>query len=624
MIAAALGRFTRRREFLSRLTDQDEGDRILIAGGGDFGAIFAMLRFGRGVYGRLAGSVALILCGAACVMTSARILGRLVEAVADPAQRAGISYLGPGFLALESLAVAVQYFGRVNLAQATVEISYRVRLALFDKLRMLPITYFDEQPLGRTITRLTNDVEGMEAFFSGTLARVLTACITIGMVLITMLVTDLRFGAIIVATSLPSLIFTVALRRPVVAWMRAYKRRSAHLNAKLAEFLNGIPVIKIFGLEDWTSRNFNEAAETMLYAGLNTMSWNSFIRPVAVLLCSLPTIFILWLGGGRVLEGTMALGLLVAFTRLSERFVAPIRTISQEIQTIQEALVSSERVRRMLSEDEERQTLGADGGETPEVTGDVEYRDVWMRYDASTSAGPAAPAVERWVLRGVGFKVRRGMKVGLVGATGSGKSSTINLLPRLYPFARGEILVDGIPLARIQRDHLRARLGLVSQDIVVFSGTMRENLTAALARAGAPADATIHAACAKTGLDRVIARFPTGLDHPLVEGGENLSMGERQLVALTRMLLRDPAIMILDEATANIDEPCELLIQRAIAEVMEGRTCFVIAHRLSTIVRCDLILVFRDGEIVEQGTHRELMQRGGVYAELAARQLKSV
>lgn len=616
MIAATLERFLRRREFLTRGHEHDDGDHILIARGGDFGAIFAMLRFGRGVYGRLLGSVGLILVGAVCVMSSARILGRLVEAIGDPTARAGVAYLGPGFLALEALAVAVQYFGRVGLAQSTVEISYRVRLALFDKLRKLPITYFDEQPLGRTITRLTNDVEGMEAFFSGTLARVLTACITILAVLITMLVTEPRFGALIVLSSLPSLVFTVALRGPVVVWMRAYKRRSAHLNAKLAEFLNGIPVIKIFGLEDWTYRTFNDAAAGMLYAGLNTMGWNSFIRPVAVLLCSLPTFLILWIGGGRVLDGAMQLGLMVAFTRLSERFVAPIRVISQEIQTIQEALVSSERVRRMLAEQDETQTLGPDGTQTPEVTGQVEYRDVWMRYASSAAAAP-----ERWVLKGVSFSVRPGMKVGLVGATGSGKSSTINLLPRLYPFARGEIFVDGIPLSHIRRTHLRSRLGLVSQDVVVFSGTLRENLTAALARSALPSDATIQAACRKSGLDLVMARFPQGLAHRLADGGENLSMGERQLVALTRMLLRDPAIMILDEATANIDEHCERLIQQAIAEVMEGRTCFVIAHRLSTIVQCDLILVFKDGGIVEQGTHQSLMQQDGIYARLAARQL---
>ncbi len=604
---------SKRREFLARFKDDERetGDKVLVARGGDVGAIFAMLRFGRGVQAKLFGSIALIMTGTACVMISARTLGRLVEAFADPAQRHHATYLGPTFLALEVIAVVVAYYGRVGLAAATIEVTYRIRITLFEKMKALPISYFDEQPLGRTITRLTSDVEGMETFFSGTLARVLTALITIVSVLVAMLVTSPRFGLIIALAAIPSIVFTVVMRGPVVEWMRVHKRRSAHLNAKLAEFLNGMPVIKVFGLEDWTHRSFTAAADDMLYAGLNTMTWNSIIRPIAVLLCSLPTFLILWLGGERVLAGVMPIGMLVAFTRLSERFVAPIRTISQEIQTIQEALVSSERVRRMLHEEEEEKTLGPDGAQTPEIRGGVFFRDVWMRYREG-----------RWVLRGVSFEARPGDKIGLVGATGSGKTSTVGLLPRLYPHGKGEIIVDGVRIEDVKREHLRSHLGYVSQDVVVFSGTMRQNLAAALQPgARAPTDAELLAACEKTGLGRVVAQLPQGLDHPLVEGGENLSMGERQLVALTRMLLRDPKVMILDEATANIDERCELLIQQAIAELMVGRTCFVIAHRLSTIVQCDRILVFKDGEIVEQGTHAELMALAGVYAGLAKRQL---
>jgi ABC-type multidrug transport system fused ATPase/permease subunit len=212
------------------------------------------------------------------------------------------------------------------------------------------------------------------------------------------------------------------------------------------------------------------------------------------------------------------------------------------------------------------------------------------------------------------------MKVGLVGATGSGKTSTVNLLPRLYPFEKGALLLDGAEIQSIARDCLRSQLGYVSQDVVVFGGTIRSNLVATLEGAP-PSDAQLLAAAAKTGLDQVLRSCPDGLDHVVAEGGENLSMGERQLVAFTRMLLRDPAILILDEATANIDERCELLIQSAITEVMEGRTCFVIAHRLSTIIQCDLILVFKGGEIVEQGRHADLMALGGVYAGLATQQL---
>ncbi len=588
--------------------DQDQDDKILAAANDVIG-LFNVISFGRVVYVRLLGALGLILAASAMVMISARTLGRLVEAVVEGRIGADTSRLGVTFLSLEAAAVATQYFGRVSLAHATIEITFKIRQELFGKMQRLPIAYFDSQPLGRTITRMTADVEGIETFFSGTMARVLIAVINICTVLVAMLMTNLSFGMMTVAASVPAMIFSVALRKPVRHWLRTYKRKSAYLNAKLAEFLNGIAVIRIFGLERWTQRIFDQGAAELLRAGILTMNWNSFIRPLAVFLCSIPTLLIIAKGGDNVLAGTMELGMLVTFVRYSERFVSPIRILSQEVQNIQEALVSSERVRRMLTEPEEKDTLGLDGELTPELSGEIEYRDVWMSY---------APG--QHVLKGVTFSARPGMKIGLVGHTGSGKTTTVNLLPRLYPFSSGQILLDGVPIEKLARRGLRGQLGYVSQEIVVFSGTIRENLLAA--RQGAEiGQAELTAACDQTGLTQVLRHFDDGLEHKVLEGGDNLSMGERQLIAFTRMVLRDPKILVLDEATANIDERCERLIQSAIAEVMAGRTCFVIAHRLSTIIQCDLILVFRAGEIVEQGTHLELMARGGYYAALAGKQL---
>ena len=588
-----------------------ESDDKILAAAGDLIGMLQVLRMGSHVYRQLFSALALIVVAAMSVMYSARLLGRVVESLVGGRDASEIWPISAAFLALEASAVACQYFGRVILAHATIEITYKLRSELFAKMRRLPIAYFDSQPLGRTITRLTSDVEGIENFFTGTLARVLIAGINIVTVLTAMLITDLHFGVIIVAVCFPALLFSVALRRPVVFWLRTYKRRSAHLNAKLAEYLNGLPVIRIFGLEIWSQRQFDASAAELLQAGIATLNWNSVIRPLAVFLCSLPTVLVLWLGGQRVIEGAMELGLLVAFVRFSERFVSPIRVISTEIQNIQEAVVSSERVRRMLTETEEHDVLGRDGSLLPTLQGAIEFRDVWMSYKPGTA-----------VLKGVSFKITPGMKVGLVGATGSGKSSTVNLIPRLYPIQSGQIFLDDINIADIKSAHLRRQLGYVSQDVIVFAGSLRENLLASGAGQGL-SDELILAACGRTGLSEVIANVEDGLDYQLVEGGENLSAGERQLVAFTRMLLRDPAILILDEATANIDEHCERMIQAATFELMAGRTCLVIAHRLSTIIHCDLILVFADGQIVEQGTHTELMSRGGYYADLAGKQLLS-
>lgn len=584
-------------------------DRVLIARS-DLAGMLALFVFGKTVYWRLALSLGTIVLATACVMVAARILGQLVEAITYAQGHAAVARAAVVFLALEGLAILGQYLGRVNLARATIEVTYRVRTELFRKMRHLPIAYFDAQPLGRTITRLTGDVEGMEAFFGGTLARVLTALITIVVVLIAMVVTDPAFGSVMVAASLPSLIFSVVMRKPIRDSLRNYKRHAAHVNAKLAENLSGMPVIRIFGLEAWTHGSFGQATQAMFRAGIRTANWNSLIRPATVLFCSIPTLLILWLGGQRVIAGLMPLGTLIAFVRYSERFIAPIRTISQEIQNIQEALVSSERVRRMLAEPEEDQVLGPDGAVCDQLQGQVEYRDVRMRYASGDE-----------VLKGISFLAPAGFKVGLVGASGSGKTTTMNLLPRLYPFTGGQILLDGRDIASFSRDSLRSQLGYVSQDVVMVSGSIRDNLCFAVP-SRSPSDAEITAACQRTGLWEVLQGLRGGLDYRVVEGGDNLSMGERQLIAFTRMLLRDPRILILDEATANIDERCEKLIQQATDELMRGRTCFVIAHRLSTIVRCDLILVFADGRIVERGTHTELVQSDGLYASLAGRQLQ--
>lgn len=585
----------------------DVEERITAAAN-DLIGILHVINFGKKVWLQLGLALSLIVVSSMAVMVAARILGHLVETLV---QGSGDTVgLALAFLGLETLSVACQYVGRVSLAGATIEIAYGIRSQLFRKMNQLPIHYFDTQPIGRTITRLTSDVEGVERFFNGTLARVLIASIHIVTVLVAMIVADSGFGPIIVASAIPALVFTIFTRGPVRFWLRTYKKRSAQINARLAEYLNGISVIRIFGLEKWSADTYRESADSMLEAGIKTMNWNSFIRPITVLLCSVPTLLVIWLGGTQVLAGVMQLGMLVAFVRYSERFISPVRTLAQEIQNIQEALVSSERVRKMLNEPNEDEFLGPDGEQTPTIIGAVTFDNLHMFYRK-----------EQPVLAGVSFHIKAGMTVGLVGMTGSGKSTTVNLIPRLYPYQSGSIFIDGLRIEEISRAHLRSSIGYVSQDVVIFTGTMRENLAAAANRD--LSDSEILQSCQQSGLLEILNTLPDGLNSMIIENGENLSMGERQLVAFTRMLLKNPVIMILDEATANIDERCEILIQRAVAKVMCGRTSFVIAHRLSTIIQCDVILVFRGGRIVESGTHDELLMAQGYYSSLASHQLKN-
>jgi len=505
--------------------------------------------------------------------------------------------------------VILQYFGRIALAQGTIRLTYFVRCRLFDKIQKLPISYFDVQPLGRTITRVTADVEGLENFFQNTFARVMIALINIVAVLIAMLVTDAAFGTLILLFSLPAVIFSLAFRDTVRFWLRAYKRHGAFVNAKLAEYLNGIGVIRLFGLEDWSQRSFAAASLQMRYSGLKIMTWNSILRPVAIFLCSMPTLVILYWGGIRVLDATLALGSLVAFVRLSERFISPIRVLSQEAPNIQEALVSGERVRKMLMEPTEDDVLGPDGSLTPVIRGAVEYRQVSMHY-----AGYTTP-----VLKDVSFAVKPGMSVGIVGATGSGKTTTMNLLPRFYPFQKGEILVDGFPIQSLQRSHLRSNLGYVYQDTVLTRGTVASNLRELSGRRNL-GDQELSEAAFKTGLMQVLETYGEGFLLKVAESGSNLSMGERQLIALTAVVLKNPRILILDEATAHMNPEIERLVQRAVLEVMSGWTTFIIAHRLTTIQKCDVILVFHEGTLVEQGDFAALYAKRGRFYELVEHQ----
>lgn len=576
----------------------------------DLSAVATLLRYGKGFYARLAGSIVLILSSSAFLMFSARALGGLVEELTGSADAKHIAWLAMTILCFEATHIALTYFGRVSLALLTNRIAYRLRLDMFRKVTLLPISYFDRQPLGRTITRLTNDIEGIERFFTGPLARVLASFITIGSVLAAMLVTNLRLGIVVVVSSLPALIFTFLMRGPVQEWLRAYKIRSSGLNSRLAELINGFPIIRIFGLESWAGESFSGLARQQRDAGISLLNWNSFIRPTAAFFCSLPMAVILWWGGRGVLDGALSLGLVVAFVRYAERFYWPVMAISQEINVIQEAIASSERVRQMLEEPEEEVVLGKDGDFEAPIEGHVSFQSVWMGYDAT-----------RPVLKGVSFDVVKGMTVGLVGETGSGKTSTVNLIPYLYAFSKGDITIDGMSIRNWKRGALRSQIGMVSQDIVMFRGTLRENLLIAAPSPEAITDEKLMAYCRKTGLDHVMSRFPKGMDTMILDGGDNLSVGERQLVAFTRMLVRDPAIFILDEATANIDEECERLVQRAIEEVMKDRTCFVIAHRLNTILQCEQILVFDRGQIIESGNHEELMASQGRYYALAQTQL---
>ncbi len=575
----------------------------------DIVSLFILFRYARNSVWLLTFSVGMVLVSTALLMISAKLLGDLVEVLRDPAETGLLWKLVAIIIFCEVVFVLIRYIGSYGLYFVTNKIVLEIRKDLFRKLTLLPAGYFDRQPLGRTITRLTNDVEGIENFFSGSLSRFVSAIINIAAVFAAMILTDLYFGLAVTLASVPAMAFVLLSRSPVRYWLREYKKRNAIVNARLAEYISGISIIRIFGLEDWSYRQFNQLALSLRNSGYRITNWNTFIRPMAAFLCALPLLVTLWVGGSWVLGGTLSIGIVVAFVRYCERFYWPIMLVTNEIHVIQEAFVSSERIRQMLGEEEETQVLGRDGTHHAVIGGDIVFDGVSMRYLKDTP-----------VLIDVSFSVQQGQSIGLVGKTGSGKTTTANLIASLYPIEKGTITIDGVALQKWSRESIRQQVGMVSQDVAIFKDTVRFNLIAVCPNRDTITDSQVLEACAQTGFLEIISRMPNGLNTILVESGDNLSMGERQLLAITRMLLRNPRILLLDEATANIDHETEVLIKQAVRKVMQGRTCFLIAHRLHTVEHCDKILVFEQGRIIEQGSHSDLLENRGRYASLYERQ----
>lgn len=512
------------------------------------------------------------------------------------------------FLSFEGLAVALQYFGRRRLAVITTDVALETRLALIEKQSRLPMSYFDRQPVGRILTRLTSDVEGIEGFFGGTLARMLIAVIQMVAVYAGLILVDPRFGVTVIVTSLPALVFVFALNGPVRRGLRDFKRQSAHVNSLFAEFVSGISVLRSCGVESWARGRLATAVQRQFKSGMKVLYWNSLVRPAGVFLSMLPMAWVIYDGGMRVAAGAMSIGTLAVFLRLAERYGTPVRTITQEIQVIQEALSSGERVHAMLGaevEPQARRGAAASGGACGDVRGELAFRGVRLNYDG-----------DRAVLENIDIEIKAGERVGIVGRTGSGKTSLVSLVPALYTPAEGAVHVDGVPHDEWDKVALRRQISFSTQDSLLFRGTLRDNLLGYPAL-DSGADVSLVEACERSGLGAVMredhtGRFDHGLDAPVYSNGENFSAGEKQLIALTRAIVRKPRILILDEATASIDHAIEERAMQALDSCMDGCTCLIIAHKLKTLAFCDRILVLDEGRLVADfpgGSESEIRAR---------------
>lgn len=582
--------------------DEQDESSLKKAGVSDLKSLFFLLGYSKPERWRYSAGFTMVFISAFVAILSARWMGFLVEDGLLPKVWDVSVKWAIGIFVLEAMSVFMGWWGRKILAESASRTILAIRQSLFDHLQLLPVSYYDRQPQGRIITRVTHDVEAIEDFFAAVLGRLFAAVMLAAIAAAGMIITNWKLGLLSLLAMVPAVWLVFATRNQVRDVNRNMSRLSSMLNARLAEYLSGIPVIRSFGLEKWSQERYNESVDEYLGAHLKANFLYSWSRPLISFFCSLPLVAVVWAAGYQILAGTLGVGIFAAFIRYADRFFNPMQMLAREIHLIQQALTNSERVSVFLQEAAEEKVLGGDGDvKDVKLDGAVTFDNVSMAY-----------AGENWVLKNVSFDLKPGECVGLVGTTGSGKTTTVSLLSRLYPYQKGMITLDGRNLADYERAFLRRSIGFVSQETILFRGSLRLNLT--LEESFDEAD--IQRAVDLTGLGKVMRAAGMTLDSLVLDGGSNLSTGERQLVSLTRILLRDPALLVLDEATANVDPGYEKIIQDALRVVMKGRTCLIIAHRLHTLDICDRILVFKNGELVEEGSRSELEVAGGAFQNL--------
>ncbi|MGQ9735611.1 MAG: ABC transporter ATP-binding protein [Thermaceae bacterium] len=515
-----------------------------------------------------------------------------------------------GFILVRGLNFAAVYVQTYLIHWVGQRVLYDLRSEIFAKLMRLHLGFFDQNPVGRLMTRVTSDVDAINQFITGGLVGLIADFFLIFGLLGFMLA--LSPGLTLVALLITPILVLVTLwvREGMRKAYRQMRLRLARVNAALQENLAGVATIQLFVKEKEREERFDHLAKDLFWSWVEITRWFALFFPLVAFLGELAVASVLFYGGGQVVQGAVSLGLLVAFVDYVRQFFQPLQDLSDKFNLFQGAMASSERIFALLDEEERIKDQPA-ARPLERLKGDIRFENVWLAYASEPKEG-------EWALKGVSFHIRPGEKVALVGATGAGKSSVVSLIARFYDPQKGRVLLDGVDVRFYRQRDLRRCVGLVLQDPFLFSGTVLDNLR--LFDPSIPKEKVVEVA-QFVGAHPFILRLPQGYETLLGERGAGLSAGEKQLLALARALLANPDILlILDEATANVDAKTEAVLQEVLRRTMEGRTSVIIAHRLSTIRFVDQVLVFRRGELVEEGSHEELLRKGGYYAKLYALQ----
>ena len=486
-------------------------------------------------------------------------------------------------------------------------IIFTIRRELYVHIQSLSSRYFDLTPVGKLVTRVTNDVEALNEMYSGILVRLFRNIVKIAGLAAIMLLLDWQL-ALISFLLLPVVcVLTVVFRQIARKTYRLSRTRLTDLNTFLSENISGMRIIQIFGREKRKFEEFDDKSRKLYQAYYREMMVFAVFRPIIYLLSVISLMIVLGVGSREVLDSAISIGTLYIFAQYIQSFFDPIQELAEQFSTLQSSLASAEKIFTVLDEDscvreaEEPVLL-------PRILGRIEFSHVWFAYDG-----------ENYVLRDVSFLIEPGRRVAFVGATGAGKTSILNLIGRYYDIQKGSITIDGVDIRLLDKKQLRSAIGQMQQDVFIFEGTVESNIRlydSEITRE------EVKAAAEYVNASAFIERLPHGYEEPVSERGASFSAGERQLLSFARTLAHKPSILVMDEATANIDTETELLIQQALEKLMEGRTTIMVAHRLSTIQHADCIMVMHKGKIREQGTHQELLARGGIYKKLYELQIR--
>jgi len=546
----------------------------------------------------------------------------IAAGIAGETPDVNIYLLGAAFLIFSVLGASLQYI-QVNLLNYTGQkIIHQIRMQVFSHVQKMSLKFFDRNSSGSVLTRVTNDIEAISELYSGVIINLFRDVFMLAGIIITMLAINPNIAMVNFMVLPLIIVITVLFNHYAKKNFRWVRSLISQINAFFAENISGMKLVQIFNRQSEKYAEYNELNKEYNKASVRGVYLNAIFRPANEFINSLVVTTLIWFTTRNILGGDLDFGVLYAFITYSRRFFAPINDLADMYTTIQSGRVSAERIFELLDSHEFEEDITA-GKSLPALRGEIEFKNVWFAYVKTDESGEvkigagegdaSADADWEWVLKDVSFKINAGETVAFVGATGSGKSTIINLMGRFYDVQKGEILLDGVNIKEYRLDELRRSIAVVMQDVFLFAGDIKSNIRLNNAQI---TDEQVRAAAEYVNASMFIEELRQKYDEPVMERGSTLSAGQRQLLSFARAVAFNPPLLVLDEATANIDTENEEIIQESLKKISRDRTTVVIAHRLSTIKTADNIIVIHQGEIQEMGSHDELLQNGGVYKKL--------